>query len=479
MKRCPVVGSASSAEARSAVRAAEPGERSALPRPPGPKGRFGSLAPWILHFPRFAARLQSRYGDVVGFRLPWQNCCLVSDPALAAEVLAREGELFIQALAAVKMPRIPNWGLQGVHGEEYEWRSEILRPAFTDEALDAHEGTFTECVLAMQEHWRPGAELDVEEEMMRLLSAATVTMIFGRDMDPPLDIAFNARPPLKRELILENLPIPTPLLRKLLPRRSVREGERLLEEFDDLIERAIERSREPSFEGRDLITHMVRGRAESRGGRRFGNDEIHDDVYMILSGGVGPTATTVGWALHYLAWNPASRERLEREVDEVLEGEPIAAFDEKRLPYAHAVLKEVLRLAPPAYLINKDATTDCVVGDYFVPRGTRVIPVCGLVHRKAEHFENPEEFRPERWLDGLESELPPHAYWPYGYGYRVCLGERYGMRLAVYCLASFAQRWRLAPVSRRPARPKYVLAGPYGKWGGWRMRLSRRPRTGP
>lgn len=467
---------ASSMDVDSAVRAATPEDRSSLPLPPGRKGRFRCLLPWLLFQPSFAERLQRRYGDVAAFRLPWKDCCLVCDPELAAGILAKENRLFLQGLARVRMPRIPNWGLQGQHGEERRWRWEILRPAFTPEALDVHEDVFVERALAMQERWRDGDVIDIEEEAMRFAGAATVGMAFGRDMALPPDIAFDARRALKWELIFNNLPIRPALLRKLLPLRFFREGDRLLEEFDDWIERAVERSREPSFEGRDLITWMVRGKTED--GRRFAPDELHDELYFIVSGAVGPTATVVSWCAHYLAENPVARERLEREADEVLGGQPIAPFDQKRLPFAHAVLKEALRLAPTAAFNNKDATTDCVVGDYFIPKGTRMIPASSLVHRSAEHFEKPLEFRPERWLEGLESELPPHAYFPYGFGYRRCLGDEYAARLAVYCLASMAQRWRLNPVSRRPVRPKYVVIGPYNKWGRWRMRLSRRPGVG-
>ena len=473
MKTC---AHASSADAESAVRAATPEERRSLPLPPGPTGRFGNVPRWLLFFPQFAERLRRRYGGIARFRLPWRDCCLVSDSLLAAGVLAKEGQLFRQGMSSIKMPRMPNQFLQAFHGDEHRWRWEILQPAFTDESLDWYEDTFTGCVLAMQERWRPGREMDVVQEMLRLMSAITVTMVFGRDMDPPPDIAFDARRPLKWDLIFSYLPVPPALLRRLLP-RSVRETDGVLSKLDALIDRAINRSREPSFEGRDLVTRMVRGRAGNGAGRRFTDEEIHDDLYAIAIVALGPTSNTLGWCLHYLAENPAARERLEREVDEVLGGKPIAAFDQKRLPYAHAVLKETLRLAPPAYLIDKLAMDDCVVGGYRVPKGTWVFVSPGIAQRDAGHFEHPLAFRPERWLDGRGSELPPHAYWPFGYGYRTCLGDRYASRVIVYCLASFAQRWRLDPVSRRPARPQLVLAGPYKKWGGWRMRLSRRPRA--
>lgn len=471
MTVCP---HASSADVHSAVRPATPEERRSLPLPPGPRSRFGSLLPWALSLLQFAERLERKYGDIASFRLPWTDCCIVTDPVLAAGILAKEGSLFVQGGGGIRMPRAPNQSIQGLHGEARQWRREILDPAFTDEALDAYEDIFVERVIAMQERWCPGDKIDIFQEVLRLMSAIHVSTFFGRDMDPPLDIVVKIRPPLKWDLILNYQPLPSTLLRKVLPIRSIREADSVLAKFDDLIARAIKRSRDLSFEGRDIITRMVRGQAANSAGRRFTDDEIHDDVLMMLATGLGPSAGTVAWCLQYLAENPAARERLEREVDEVLDGNPIAAFDQKRLPYAHAVLKEGLRLAPTAYLIDKFATEDCVVGGRLIPKGTWVWPAAGLVHRKAEHFEHPRDFLPERWLDEPESELPSHAYWPYGYGYRTCPADKYSTRVIVYCLASFAQRWRIEPISRRPARPRFVLPGPYKKRGGWRMRLTQR-----
>ena len=144
------------------------------------------------------------------------------------------------------------------------------------------------------------------------MSAISCLMFFGRDMNAPLDIGFNARRSLKWDLLFNYQPLPPALLRKLLPIRSLRIADSVLAEFDDLIQRAIERSREPSFEGRDLITRMVRGRAGNGVGRCFTDGEIHDDVYAIVAGALGPTSNTVSWCLQHLAENPAARERLER-----------------------------------------------------------------------------------------------------------------------------------------------------------------------
>ena len=469
MKACP---HAPAAGVGSIARPASEDERRRLPPPPGPKGRLRNVYPRLFAFPEFIHRLQREYGDVVLIRLPWEDVCIVSDPVLAADVLAQEGGLFVQGMPAVEMPRLPNRGVQALHGEAHRWRRAILEAPFSDAGRDVHEDMLVERVLALQKGWRAGDEMEMTDELMALTGAITVSMIFGRDLNPDPGIVADARRALKYDLTVNFLPF-SRLLRKL-PLRAMRDIESVFRRFDGLVEAAVERSRDPSFEGRDLVTGMVRGRG-GNGERPYTPPEIRDELYMMLSGAVGPPATTLCWSLTHLADNPRARERLEAEADEVLGGRPIAPFDHKRLPYAAAVVKETLRLSPPAFVIDKRATEDCVLGGYLIPKGTRVYPSSGMAHRKEEHFERPFEFLPERWLHPSAADLPGHAYFPYGHGFRVCLGVEHANRVMAYVLTSVAQRWRLDPVSNGPIRSEFPIAGPYRIRGGLRMRVT--PRT--
>lgn len=460
---------ASAADIGSIARPASEEECRRLPLPPGPKGRLRNVYPRLFAFPDFIHRVQREYGDIALFRLPWENVCIVSDPVLAADVLAQEGGLFAQGLAAVKMPRLPNQGVQALHGEAYRWRRAILEAPFSEASRDVHEDMLVEHVLALQKGWCAGDEIEMTETFMDLMGAITMSMMVGRDLNPDSGIATDARRALKYDVIVNFLPF-SRLLRKL-PFRALRDIESVFRRFDGMVEAAIERSRAPSFEGRDLVTCIVRGSGEER---PYTPSEIRDEMHMMLSGAVGPPATTLCWSLRHLADNPRARERLEAEADEVLDGRPIAPFDHKRLPYAAAVVRETLRLSPPAFVIDKRATEDCVLGGYLIPKGTRVYPSSGLVHRKEEHFERPLEFLPERWLQPSAADLPGHAYFPYGQGFRICLGVEHANRAMAYVLTSVAQRWRLEPVSKGPYRSEFPIAGPYRLKGGLRVSLAPR-----
>jgi cytochrome P450 len=130
--------------------------------------------------------------------------------------------------------------------------------------------------------------------------------------------------------------------------------------------------------------------------------------------------------------------------------------DMPRLRYTEMIAKETMRLYPPAYIVGREAATACEIGGYSIPAGTQVFMPTWVVHRDARFFESPEEFRPERWTPAFVEQLPRYAYFPFGGGPRVCIGNNFAMMEFILLLATIAQKFRLrlAPehkVSLKPA----------------------------
>ena len=151
-------------------------------------------------------------------------------------------------------------------------------------------------------------------------------------------------------------------------------------------------------------------------------------------------------------------ERLEREADEVLGDRPLSAADYDRLPYARAVFHEALRLAPPAFFMEREARADCVLGGrHRIPKGT-VLQLCmGLVHRQPAYFDGPREFRPERWRDGTPTDCPAHAYMPFSYEPRRCPAWEFCTMEGVFLLAAIAQRLRIEPAWSGSVKSDFMI----------------------
>jgi cytochrome P450 len=163
----------------------------------------------------------------------------------------------------------------------------------------------------------------------------------------------------------------------------------------------------------------------------------------IFLAGHETTANAVAWALYLLSRNPHVRDALEREVDTVLGGRRPRYEDLKSLPYSMQVLKESMRLFPPAYIVGRSATRDLDLLGYPVRKDDIVLVNVAGIHRRPDVFPDPGRFDPDRFTAEREKALPRYAYLPFGAGPRVCIGNHFALMEGQILLATYAQRVRL------------------------------------
>ena len=220
----------------------------------------------------------------------------------------------------------------------------------------------------------------------------------------------------------------------------------------------------------DLLSMLLR--VQDDDGTTMTPEQLRDEVITLFLAGHETTALTLSWTFYLLSRHPDARAALEAEVDAALLGRSPGAADLFRLPFTEAVVSEALRLYPPAYVLGREAAEDTEIGGFPAPRGTTVFMSPWVVHRDPRYFEDPEAFRPQRWLDGLAKRLPRCAYLPFGGGPRLCIGQSFAMMEAVLLLATVCQRFRLTLEPDQPITPfASITLRPEG--GVW-MRLARR-----
>ena len=421
--------------------------------PPGPDGgRMANLRERFSDFPGFLARLHREYGDVVAYELPGKRFCVIFDADLIREALVEKRRFFPKStLYDVDDRVITKPGVFISEGDDHRHRRGLVRPALAGKHLETYAEIMVEAARGLQDRWNPGEVIDADREMHRLARTVAFGAFFGRARQADQELGARAVRAFKRDIVMGFLPM-SALLRRLPLPGNLRAA-RVFGQLDDIIRGAIREARDPHHDGSNLTSLLVRAKDGDGRDPSFSDEEVRNEVYLLLLANFDPMAAALTWSIDYLTRHPAVRERLEREADEVLGRRPITAADYPRLPYARAVFLEAGRLTPPNYYFDRETAEDCVLGGYLIRKGTIIQPCFRVCHRREEYWPRPEEFRPERWLDGRPpSGCPEHAFLMFSHGPRSCLGREFAIMEGTLVLGSLAQRFRLEAASDRPPR---------------------------
>jgi cytochrome P450 len=317
-----------------------------------------------------------------------------------------------------------------------------MQPAFHRERIAAYAGTMVRYADRRQQQWRDGDTLDVAAEMAAVTLAIAGSTLFDTDVEQDAREIGDALNAALASFNLAMLPFGDRLSR--LPIPPARRFHAARARLDAIIYRLIAERRRAAADRRDLLSMLVAVRDEEDG-TGMSDEQIRDEVVTLILAGHETTANALAWTWHLLAGHPAVEERLHGEIDAVCAGGPPTLEDVPRLVYARAVLAESMRLYPPAYVVGRRACADYDVPGtpYVLPAGTVVLVSQYLLHRDGRFWERAERFDPERWL-GSDSGIARdrYAYFPFGAGPRICIGEQFAWMEGVLALATMARRWR-------------------------------------
>jgi cytochrome P450 len=209
-----------------------------------------------------------------------------------------------------------------------------------------------------------------------------------------------------------------------------------------------------SAELNDFLSILLRARDEE--GDRMSDQQIMDECITLFGTGHETTASALSWSWYLLCQHPEVYRRLQQEVDEVLQGRTPTYADLAHLPYCLQVFKETLRMYPPGATIMREALEDLEIGGYLVPQGSLVLISPYTIHRIPEYFPDPEKFDPDRFTAEREKTLPRYAYFPFGAGPRICIGNHFAMMEGQLLLATLAQRVTFTLIPDQTIKPDPV-----------------------
>lgn len=408
--------------------------------PPGPKGTLlgGSINRFGDDFLEFLLDMARTYGPVASARAGPKRIFLVSDPALIEQVLVRDAKHYVKHFGARAFKPVLGNGLVTSEGTYWRQQRKLVQPDFMRARVRAYAPVMAALTEQMLDEWRPGERIMVDFMFSALTSQIALKALF--DLEDPgdrqhftetLKLAFDIMTARLRRLIKAPLWLPTPETMRL---------NRALAELDRTVLGFIAAGRARGARGDDLLSRLLA--AEREDGTRMTDAELRDETMTLYLAGHETTALTLAWTWYLLSQHRHVEDKLVDEWRRVLGGRTPTHEDIAELPYTNAVIAESMRLHPPVYLLGREATTELELGGYRVKRGYTVLMSQWVNHRDPDYFPQPESFKPERWEDGLARRLPKFAYYPFGGGQRICVGNSFALMEAAIILAAVGQRYR-------------------------------------
>jgi len=407
-----------------AERASESGTDPAdLPVAPGPDGLpvLGSTLALYRDPIEFLERA-SQHGDVVSYRIAGQRFTAVLHPDHVEQVLVRDHDRFRRWTGDERASVFGDYAQDGLvlsEGEQWQRQRQLLQRAFTPEKIEGYVEKMASEAEQRVAGWSDGQRLDLQSEMSALTLRLLCRTLFDLDIDERGDAVARAATALNARAgsVLSFFPawLPAPTNRRLHDAMG---------DLESVCAELIDERQTAAGERDDLLSLLLAARED---GAEMSEREIVDQLVTFLFAGHETTALALTYACHALGHHPERFRRLREEVEAVTGGDSPTLSDLSDLEYTEQVVKETLRLYPPAYAVFREAREDVAVGGYRVPEGTKVSVPQIHVQRDARFFDDPREFRPERWADGLADDLPDYAYFPFGGGPRHCIGMRFAM----------------------------------------------------
>ncbi len=415
-----------------------PGSPSKGERPRSPAAEIPGPSVWetlrrlshapFLRLPGFLSDVADRYGPVVAFHLPWRRFVLVNDADAVKDVLVTQQHAFVKSFGARALRNLLGDGLLTSEEPKHRQMRRIVQPAFHRERI----ARYAEVMRARAQEWtasqRAGRTIDMAAEMSALTLRIAGETLFGIDTAPQAEQVRDAL-----DDAMETYPAALgpfgPLMRRLPFVSSTRRFESARKRLDAILYDCIDERRRDVRERDDVLSLLLLAE-DAETGARMSDEEVRDEAMTLLLAGHETTANALVWTWFLLARNPQIESRFH------------AAVDAGDSDYVRRVLRESMRLYPPAWILGREAVQDVTLaGGYRVGKGTTVF-VCPLVlHRAHRYFEHPLTFDPDRWLG---SDIPPFAYVPFGGGARRCIGEEFAWTEGVLVLSEIGRRFRFS-----------------------------------
>ena len=437
-------------------------------RPPGPPLRRG-LGDRLRYYAAFAtdpagfvAKRFQQYGDIYYAPATDGGLYVLKHPDHLRDLLITHAGSYRKTHTALRrLTRFLGDGLLTSDGADWTRQRRMVQPAFARNHLAGFAPIMVEESDRTLAQWQAGELRDLGRDVMALTLRSVSRCLFGQDSAGEVNAVASAMMTFQAEFAsVDFLPPWMPTPQRIRFRRALATIDRIVFGMIDA-----QRKAGPATDGPDNLLALLASAIDSEGdGSGLKREEVRDQLVTLFLAGHDTTSYALLWTMTLLAGHPEATKLLTSELDAVLAGRAPTLEDLPRLVYTEQVIKEAMRLYPPAFAVGRRAAADTEIGGYAVPAGSEVIAWIYMTHRDPRWFPEPEAFRPERFAPGAEAALPRLAYLPFGAGPRACIGRQFAMIEAQLMLARIYQKFtlELTPGHKIAAKFRITLMPKHG-----------------
>jgi cytochrome P450 len=424
-----------------------------LALPPGPAKKF--LGDRLLSLQRdplgYLERLQREYGDIVHFQIGAQHIIVLNHPDFIHDVLVTHNRNFIKGYTLQQAKRVLGEGLLTSEGDYHLRQRRMMQPVFHHRQVSEYAPVIVEYAVRTGERWRTDKPFNLSKQMEGLTLAIAAKTLLGADVEADAQEL--------GEAVSELMDLFNPVLLLLadwlekVPLRPTRHLHRSKARLDATIYRIIAEHRAAGHKD-DLLSRLLEAQDDETGGARMSDTQLRDEVLVILLAGYETIANGLSWTWYLLATHPEVQARFHAELDRVLGERLPTSADLEHLIYTRMILSEGLRMYPPVWFLDRRALTSFELAGYHIPAGATILMSQWVVQHDPRFYSEPFDFEPTRWTPEAQARRPHYAYFPFGGGPRVCIGEPFAWMEGVLVLATIGQRWRIQFEPHRNVAPQ-------------------------
>jgi len=404
------------------------------------------------------------YGEISHIRIGNLHAYLLNDPDLIHQVLVAHPEHYHKSRILKRTTNaIIGSGLLTSEGEFHKRQRRMIQPAFHHQRLAGYTEIMARRTADLLDGWHDGQTFDASKQMTKLTLQIVSEALFGADVSGQAE-EIGAAISMGVETVGSQIRNPT---RQFLPPWLPVLFHPERREAAAFIRRTVmgmidARKQDGNLEDRSDLLSMLLLAMDDETSATMTMEQVYDEAITLFIAGHETTAIALSWTLYLLATHPKIEAKLLDEIERVLGDRTPTLADLPHMKMVEYTIKESMRLYPPAWVMSRINVEDVNLGGYTIPKGSGVLMSQWVTHRDPRWFDDPLVFNPERWAadaSGLELEkrILRYAYFPFGGGPRICIGQPFAMMEMQVVLPMILQRYGFSLVGDQEVVPEPLI----------------------